>query len=95
MKRDIFEPKREPALSIYNAFQKEAAERKRRTIEEWIDAERNAVHRESVHQAQRLGLRVPSMEEVMRAERYAVGSADYGAKWAYGVVDAMAGLAHE
>lgn len=26
---------------------------------------------------------------VERAERYAMGSVDYGAKWAYSVVDAM------
>ncbi|MHA6848766.1 hypothetical protein [Ralstonia syzygii] len=87
--RDVFEPKREPALSIYNAFQAEATKRHGRSVEEWIAAERDAVFRESVHQAQKLELRVPSMEDVMRAERYAVGSVDYGAKWAYGVVRAM------
>ncbi|WP_432263502.1 hypothetical protein [Cupriavidus sp. TMH.W2] len=86
---DVFEPKREPARSIYNAFQNEAAKRKGRRVEEWMDAECDAVFRESVHQASKLGLRVPSRDEVVRAERYAMGSVDYGAKWAHGIVEAM------
>jgi hypothetical protein len=87
--RDIFEPRHEPARSIYHAFQTEATKRKGRSIDEWLAAERDAVFREATHQAQRLGLRVPTMDEVASAERYAAGSADYGAKWAYCVVDAM------
>lgn len=86
---DIFQPRNEPALSIYNAFQDEAKKRKGRSVNEWVSAERNAVFREAVHQAQKLGLRVPTMGEIEAAERYAMGSADYGSKWAYGVVDAM------
>lgn len=78
-----------PARSIYAAFQEEAKKRERRSVEEWMSAEVDAVHREAVHQAQAHGLRAPSKEEVERAERYAMGSADYGAKWAYSVVDAM------
>ena len=87
--RDIFQPTVEPARSIYRAFQEEAKNRKGRSVEEWMAAELGAVHRESVHQAQALGLRVPTVDEVKDAERYAMGSADYGAKWAYRVVDAM------
>jgi hypothetical protein len=86
---DIFEPRREPARSIYLAFQAEATKRKGRSVNEWLTAEREAVFRESAHQAQMLGLRVPSMDEIVSAERYATGSVDYGAKWAYCVVDAM------
>lgn len=52
-------------------------------------AEVASVHREAVRQANALGLRVPSMEQIKAAERYAMGSTDYGAKWAYKVVDAM------
>ncbi|MGA3979492.1 hypothetical protein ACI2UK_27025 [Ralstonia nicotianae] len=54
-----------------------------------MGAERDVVFRESVHQAQRMGLRAPSMDEVVRAERYAMGSVDYGAKWAYAIVEVM------
>lgn len=50
---------------------------------------RNSRLHEAAHQAQLLGLRVPSMEEVVSAERYAMGSVDYSAKWAYCVAEAM------
>jgi hypothetical protein len=87
--RDIFEPLHEPAKSIYLAFQAEAAKRKGRALDEWIKAEREAVFRVCAQQAQKLGLRVPTMEDVASAERYARGSADYGAKWAYQLVKLM------
>ncbi|WDD90274.1 hypothetical protein Bsp3421_000097 (plasmid) [Burkholderia sp. FERM BP-3421] len=87
--QDIFEPRREPARSIYHAFQAEATKRKGRSVDEWLAAERDAVFREAALQAQRLGLRVPTMDDVVSGERYAVGSVDYGAKWAYCVVEAM------
>lgn len=29
------------------------------------------------------------MDDIVGAERYAAGSVDYGAKWAYGVVEVM------
>ncbi|WP_410199279.1 hypothetical protein [Burkholderia cenocepacia] len=86
---DVFEPKREPARSIYNAFQAEATKRKGRSIDEWITAEREAVFREAVSQAQKLNLRPLSMSEIERAERSAVGSIDYGAQWAYAIVASM------
>lgn len=87
--RDIFEPRHEPARSIYLAFQAEAAKRNGRSVDEWIKAERDAVYRECVNQAQMLGLTAPSLDEVAAAERYACGSIDYGAKWAYQLVRAM------
>jgi len=86
---DPFEPHQEPAKSIYLAFQAEAAKRKNRSVAEWVRAERDAVHREAGHQADKLGLSAPSIVDVEAAERYARGSVDYGAKWAYQVVDAM------
>lgn len=90
--RDVFQPREEPARSIYNAFQEEAAKRSGRALEEWLEAERNAVFNEAVRQAQKLvGLSPPTMEDVINAERYASGSVDYGSKWAYGVVMAMRG----
>jgi hypothetical protein len=87
--RDIFEPKHEPAKSIYAAFQAEAAKRKGRSVDEWIKAERSAVFLECVHQAQLLGLHTPTLDEVAAAERYAVGSIDYGAKWVNQLVHVM------
>lgn len=79
----------EPARSIYDAFQVEAAKRDRRTLEEWLVAEREAVFRESVQLAKLYSLRPPTIEEVRIAENHACGSVDYGAKWAYGVVEFM------
>jgi len=87
--RDIFEPRNEPAKSIYLAFQAETAKRKGRSVDEWTSAEREAVYRESVRQAQKLGLHAPTIDEVAAAERYAMGSADYGAKWAYQLLRVM------
>jgi hypothetical protein len=86
---DIFEPRHEPARGIYHAFQTEATKRKGRSIDQWQAAERDAVFREATHQAQKLGLRVPTMDEVVSAERYAAGSIDYGAQWSYCVVQEM------
>lgn len=86
---DIFEPTSEPARSIYCAFQNEASKRDGRRVEEWQNAEVDAVHREAVLQAQRTGLRSPTRAEVEQAERYACGSADYGATWAHALVRSM------
>jgi hypothetical protein len=45
---DIFEPRREPARSIYLAFQAEATKRKGRSVDEWLSAEREVVYRATV-----------------------------------------------
>lgn len=87
---DIFQPRHDPARSIYNAFQDEASKRKGRTVEEWTEAEREAVFNASIRQARIMKLQAPSLEDVIRAEQYARGSVDYGAKWAYGVAEVMA-----
>ena len=87
--QDIFKPRHEPARSIYEAFQREASKRKGRSIEEWTSAEREAVLREATSKAQQMGLRVPTMDEVVQAERCAMGHVDYGAKWAYRVTEQM------
>jgi hypothetical protein len=78
--RDSFEPRTEPARSIYLAFHAEAKKRKGRSVEEWTTAERNAVHAEAVKQARALGLHAPTMQEVEDAERSARGHIDYGLK---------------
>lgn len=87
--KDFFEPKTEPARSIYRAFQVEALKRDGRDFERWREAELDAVYQEAVSQAKKLGMRVVAKKDVEDAENYACGSADYGAKWAYRVVDAM------
>lgn len=89
MTHDPFRPHSEPAMSLYDAFQAEARKRKGRSVEEWIKAEREAVWRAARDQAEMLGLRCPLMSEVEAAERYAMGSVDYGSKWAHGVARVM------
>ena len=84
-----FRPHQEPARSIHDAFQLEASKRKERALEVWIEAELQAVFEAARLAAGQHGLRPLSMDEIKSAERYARGSADYGAKWAYTVVDAM------
>lgn len=86
---DPFRPRAEPAATIYDAFQEEATKRKGRKFEEWSAAEIEAVLRCAILQAKKHGLRPPTMEEVNRAERYARGSVDYGAKWAFVIVETM------
>lgn len=85
MTHDPFRPSREPARSIYDAFQAEASKRQGRSVEEWLQAEREAVWRAAHDQAAMLALRCPTMGEIEAAERYAMGSVDYGLKWALGV----------
>ena len=86
---DIFRPTTEPARSIYDVFQNEARKRKGRTVGQWQSAELAAVYFQSVVQASKFGLKIPSIQDIETAERCASGHTDYGSKWAYGVVDAM------
>jgi hypothetical protein len=87
--RDIFRPLHDPARSIYDAFQNEASKRQGRSIEEWQDAERNAVLREAIFQSQKMSLAVPTLSDVEKAEISAMGHCDYGTKWAYVIAMAM------
>jgi hypothetical protein len=87
--RDIFRPKNEPARSIYDAFQKEAQHRD--TCSDWIKNERRAVYKAVVDCAQKYGLKVPTMEDVVKGENLALGHTDYGAKWTYYLVNIMKG----
>ncbi len=86
---DPFEPRHEPARTLYLAFQNEARLRKGRSVEEWIRAERDAVFNAARVYAESNGMRVPTLADVEAAERYAMGSADYGLKWSLGVERAM------
>jgi len=87
--RDLFRPNQEPERTLYDAFQKESGNRKGREVVEWIEAERMAVWRAAREYSEKHGLRVPTMEEIERAETSAYGHVDYGAKWAYGVARHM------
>lgn len=89
MNRDPFRPFNEPARTIYDAFQAEAAKRSTRTVEEWMEREVDAVWRAAVDYARQNGRRAPDLEEVQAAERHASGSADYGAQWAYALARKM------
>lgn len=80
---DPFKPRREPALTLYQAFQAEAAKRGDREFQDWNQAEIQAVHSAAVEAYPAHGLPVPTLEEVADAERYAQGSCDYGATWIY------------
>lgn len=89
MNTDPFRPRQEPQRSIYDAFQAEASKRAGRSFEEWSRAEIEAVHAAAITAARSYNLGEPSREEVVRAERYAQGSIDYGLTWVCKVVDRM------
>lgn len=81
----MFRPRHDPSRAIYDALEEEALRRRERNVEEWIKAERQAVLDEAIRQADILGLKRPSIDDVKTAEQSAVGYADYGAKWAYAI----------
>ena len=89
--KDFFRPRNNPVQIIYDAFQKEAEKRNKRSVEEWTVNERQAVFEAAKNYAKKNELIIPTMEEIERAENYAYGSADYGAKWAYRISDFMQG----
>ncbi|MFN9473963.1 hypothetical protein [Acidovorax sp.] len=92
MNFDPFRPSRQPAQIIYDTFQAEAQFRKGRALEEWQRKEVEAVFFAACKFASDNGLRAPTMEEVLASERYARGSVDYGAKWAYVLSEKMSPL---
>ena len=86
---DLFRPRMEPAATIYDAFRAAALKRKSDSNDEWQARERAAVLAAANNYASTNGLRAISMDAVGRAEIMAMGHVDFGAKWAYGVVDAL------
>ncbi len=85
----MFEPIHEPARSIYHALVGEMTKRKKRSIDEWIEAERMTVLNCSTALSHTLGLHPPTIEQVTTAENSACGHVDYAAKFAYGVAEIM------
>lgn len=65
----------------------EALQRKGRTVEAWILAERECVMREVNHQRALLAYDPVGITVVERAERMAVGHSDYIAKYAHVAAD--------
>ena len=86
---NVFRPRSEPALSLYLAFQGEAARRKGCDFEQWNRAELQAVHTAAHAVFLQYGLRPPTWQEVESAQGYACGLIDYGAKWAYALIDTV------
>ncbi len=72
---------------IEHAFRREAQLRKGRTVDEWHQAEVNAVWAAARDFGQQHGLRTPLIEDVEAVERMAFGHSDYGAKWALYVAE--------
>lgn len=86
---DVFRPHREPARTVYDAFQNEAKKRPLQTSDGWIEAERQVVYQTMCSEAPKFGLPIPTMEEVRQAETYATGHIDYGSKWVYRLLEIM------
>lgn len=85
----IFRPKMEPARTLYDAFQAESLKRPDRTLDVWIDLERDAVWDAAKAYALRHDMRTPTLAEVQICEQAALGHVDYGAKWAIYVAEYM------
>lgn len=85
--RDVFEPRSEPARTLYRAFQEAAAQRTIDTSGRWHLNELHAVFIAANVWAFAHGRSPVTMETIIEAETYAAGHADYGAKWAYRIVD--------
>lgn len=86
---NMFRPKTEPARSIYDAFQTEAKNRPNCHYSEWIEAERVVVWQVARRWAKENEIVPLSLKEIERAEDYASGHVDYGAKWAYRVAEML------
>lgn len=86
---DIFRPKSNQAQAIYDAFQKEASLRAYRKPDEWKSYERYAVLNAARAVAGIEKIASPTIDDVVDAENYAVGHIDFGAKWAYRLLEIM------
>lgn len=87
--KDIFRPRSEPARTIYDVWVKTAKHRE--LDKNWIQSERLSVLLAAQAYATKYNLPVPTIEDIERAEIYAVGSATFGADWARKVADIMEG----
>ena len=75
--------------AIHGALCEEAKKRKGRDFVAWSNAEANVVWQAASDFAQRNGLRVPLLDEVVQVEKSAMGHCDYGQKWSLYVAEKM------
>jgi hypothetical protein len=73
--------------AIETALIAEAKLRRGRSFKEWTDSEAKAVWSATRDFAQKHGLRVPNLAEVVKVEHQACGHSDYAAKWALYAVE--------
>ncbi|MCH8552502.1 MAG: hypothetical protein LAT62_11230 [Natronospirillum sp.] len=88
--RDIFRPRLAPAAQLYDAFVEAASHRNKADGLEWIEFEIEQVHKEALRVAERYNFPAPSRDDVRKASDEASGHADYGAKFAFYVLETMA-----
>ena len=86
---DPFRPHGEVAGRLYDAFHVEAAKRKTKSVQQWIADEPKAMHAQCLVIAQERGLRLLSLEDVLRCERTAMGHVDYASKWSIRLANEM------
>ena len=79
----MFEPRTEPAKSLYDALVQEMRKRHSLPLDEWIASERAAILDCARRLAPALGLREPTMKEVLAAKTLACGHVDYASKLAF------------
>lgn len=80
--RDIYEPRTEPARSIYRAIKVEAQDRVHYLQETWLYREADAAYTAATAYAIRQGGYITCMADVLLAEQSARGHTDYASKWA-------------
>lgn len=85
--RDPFRPYGEISAQIYDCIRAEARLRKSRPGLTWIQAELDAVYKHASALFPAYGILPPTREQVVKAEIYARGSADYSSKWAISLVN--------
>lgn len=86
---DVFRPYSEPARSLYDALSSCITARSELRASGRERAQFLTMTEAAREYAIEHGLHVPCPEQVEAAERLARGHADYAAKWAYGVAEAM------
>jgi hypothetical protein len=73
--------------AIFSKLNTETRQRSKRTLDEWILAERECVKREINLQRRLLAYEPVGIAEVERAELQALGHSDYIAKYAHAAAD--------
>jgi len=85
--QEIHRLKTAAAHVVQEAFSQEALHRGNRSVEEWCNAEIQAVLKAARRFALEHGLKEPALDDVARSERSARGHCDYSSKWALYVAE--------